>query len=65
VIFDEAHDVEDVAGQYFGASVSNYHFEELVRDVTAVSTRKEFRIAGVRPRPDDARRLCRQVSGIV
>jgi ATP-dependent DNA helicase DinG len=42
VIFDEAHDVEDVAGQYFGVSVSNYQFEELVRDVTAVATRKEF-----------------------
>jgi len=32
VIFDEAHQVEDVASQYFGFSVSNYRLEELVKD---------------------------------
>jgi ATP-dependent DNA helicase DinG len=42
VIFDEAHEVEDVAGQYFGVSISNYQFEELIRDVTAVAARKDF-----------------------
>lgn len=42
VIFDEAHDVEDVAGQYFGVSVSSYQFDELVRDVAALSHRKQF-----------------------
>ena len=42
VIFDEAHDVEEVAGQYFGVSVSSYQFEELARDVGAVAHRKEF-----------------------
>ena len=29
VIFDEAHELEDVAGSYFGVSVSNVRFEEL------------------------------------
>ena len=33
VVFDEAHEIEDVAGKYFGASVSNYQFQELVRDI--------------------------------
>jgi ATP-dependent DNA helicase DinG len=33
VIFDEAHELEDVAGNYFGISVSNLKVEELVRDV--------------------------------
>jgi ATP-dependent DNA helicase DinG len=33
VIFDEAHDLEDVAGSYFGVSVSNARFEELCRDI--------------------------------
>ena len=33
VIFDEAHDLEDVAGNYFGISVSNLRVEELARDV--------------------------------
>ena len=33
VIFDEAHELEDVASSYFGISVSNVKFEELVRDL--------------------------------
>ena len=32
VIFDEAHDLEDIASNYFGLSVSNLRFEELARD---------------------------------
>ncbi|HYA22766.1 MAG TPA: ATP-dependent DNA helicase [Terriglobales bacterium] len=35
VIFDEAHELEDVAGSYFGISVSNSRVEELGRDVEA------------------------------
>jgi len=33
VIFDEAHELEDVAGSYFGVSVSSARLEELCRDV--------------------------------
>ncbi|HEV2388555.1 MAG TPA: ATP-dependent DNA helicase [Candidatus Acidoferrales bacterium] len=32
VIFDEAHEIEDVASEYFGREISNYRFEELARD---------------------------------
>jgi ATP-dependent DNA helicase DinG len=32
LIVDEAHQLEDVATQYFGISVSNYRLEDLVRD---------------------------------
>jgi ATP-dependent DNA helicase DinG len=32
VIFDEAHEIEDVATDYFGRQISNYRFEELARD---------------------------------
>src|SRR6266478_1209130 len=32
VVFDEAHEVEDVASDYFGRQISNYRFEELGRD---------------------------------
>ena len=32
-IFDEAHELEDVAGTYFGVSVSNLRFDELARDI--------------------------------
>jgi len=35
VIFDEAHELEDVAGSYFGVGISNSRFEELCRDVEA------------------------------
>jgi len=33
VIFDEAHELEDVAGNYFGISVSNLRVEDLARDI--------------------------------
>jgi ATP-dependent DNA helicase DinG len=36
VIFDEAHELEDVASSYFGLSVSNIRFEELARDTDAL-----------------------------
>jgi ATP-dependent DNA helicase DinG len=42
VVLDEAHEIEDVVGQYFGISVSNYQFEELRRDIGAISRRKRF-----------------------
>lgn len=40
-ILDEAHQLEEVATQYFGVSVSNYRLEELARDV------ERFAAAGV------------------
>lgn len=33
VIFDEAHQVEDVAAEYFGFQVSNYQIEDTLRDL--------------------------------
>ena len=42
VIFDEAHEIEDVAGQYFGITVSNHQITDLVRDINATSRRKDF-----------------------
>ncbi len=42
VIFDEAHELEDVAGSYFGVSVSNSRFEELCRDVEAALQRNHL-----------------------
>src|SRR5258706_798495 len=32
VVFDEAHEMEDVASDYFGRQISNYRFEELASD---------------------------------
>jgi ATP-dependent DNA helicase DinG len=31
VVFDEAHEIEDVASDYFGRQISNYRFEELAQ----------------------------------
>src|SRR5207244_205340 len=32
VIFDEAHEIEDVGSDYFGRHISNFRFDELARD---------------------------------
>jgi ATP-dependent DNA helicase DinG len=42
VVFDEAHDIEDVAAQYFGVAVSNYRLQELRRDIAAMGRSKKF-----------------------
>lgn len=42
VIFDEAHEIEEVAGAYFGAGVSNYQIVDVLRDINAVARRKNF-----------------------
>ena len=42
VVFDEAHEIEDVAGQYFGISVSNLQIQELTKDTAAISRQKLF-----------------------
>ena len=42
VIFDEAHEIEDIAGQYFGFSVSSYRVQELRRDIAAMSRVRSF-----------------------
>ena len=36
VVFDEAHEMEDVASDYFGQQISNFRFEELARDADHV-----------------------------
>jgi ATP-dependent DNA helicase DinG len=52
VVFDEAHQIEDVAAEYFGAQVSSYQLEDIVRDlanlaITNVDANRELtKIAG-------------------
>jgi ATP-dependent DNA helicase DinG len=41
VIFDEAHELEDIASSYFGLSVSNLRFEDLIRDTEAMLKKGE------------------------
>ena len=62
MIFDEAHEIEDVAGQYFGVS----RFELSVRGTDARCRRlgasQGFRIGGTGPHPDHARAIAPRIS---
>jgi ATP-dependent DNA helicase DinG len=42
VVFDEAHEIEDVVGQYFGVAISNYRFQDLRRDIGVIARMKKF-----------------------
>jgi ATP-dependent DNA helicase DinG len=42
VVFDEAHEMEEVAGQHFGVQISNYRVDELARDIQGIAFRMEF-----------------------
>jgi ATP-dependent DNA helicase DinG len=53
VIFDEAHQIEDVAAEYFGAQVSSYQIEDMLRDlqtlpITDADANKELTKAAAR-----------------
>ena len=55
VIFDEAHELEEVASNYFGLSVSNLRFEELARDIDVLLARqRRLRRACPSPRNSSA-----------
>jgi ATP-dependent DNA helicase DinG len=47
VIFDEAHELEEIAGNYFGISVSNTRMEELARDIEALLQREKVYTPGI------------------
>ncbi len=47
VIFDEAHELEDVASQYFGIALSNARFDELARDTESMLRAKQASSSGV------------------
>lgn len=47
VVFDEAHELEDVASQYFGVALSNHRFDELARDTEAMLRAKGVSTAAV------------------
>jgi ATP-dependent DNA helicase DinG len=47
VVFDEAHELEDVAADYFGVTVSNLRVDELLRDTENTLKRAEVPFADV------------------
>ena len=48
VVFDEAHEIEEVASDYFGRQISSYRFEELARDTENVLRLLQIPAAAVR-----------------
>lgn len=42
VVFDEAHEIENVVGDYFGVTISNYRVQDLRRDISVISRLKKF-----------------------
>jgi ATP-dependent DNA helicase DinG len=57
IVVDEAHQLEDIATQYFGLAVSNYRLDELVRDSEHV-----FNAGIVADDTSDGRRAISRVS---
>jgi ATP-dependent DNA helicase DinG len=47
VVFDEAHELEDVAADYFGVTVSNLRIEDLLRDVESTLRRADIPLTDV------------------
>jgi ATP-dependent DNA helicase DinG len=57
LVLDEAHQLEDVATQYFGLSVSNYRLDDLVRD-----SERLLNTGGISDEDGEARRAVSRVS---
>jgi ATP-dependent DNA helicase DinG len=47
VVFDEAHEIEDVATRYFGLQVTNYRVEELARDTEITARLRDLQIPDI------------------
>jgi ATP-dependent DNA helicase DinG len=56
LVFDEAHEMEDVATQYFGMEMSSYRVEELARDTEATLKMKGIKSHEVLGAVGDLRR---------
>lgn len=55
VIFDEAHQLEEVITAYFGLAVSNYRVEELARDINRESATEKRSLVDLQGAVDDLR----------
>ncbi|HEX3471463.1 MAG TPA: helicase C-terminal domain-containing protein, partial [Silvibacterium sp.] len=61
VIFDEAHELEEVASSYFGISLSNIRFEELARDLETMLRAKNALSSGIASAAQTARERARML----
>jgi ATP-dependent DNA helicase DinG len=63
VIFDEAHELEDIASSYFGISLSNVRFEELARDLETMLRAKQALSSGLQSASQMLRERARMFFG--
>ncbi len=63
VIFDEAHELEDVASSYFGIALSNVRFEELARDLEMMLRAKHAYSSGLKATGELMRERARMFFG--
>ncbi|QMV19299.1 DEAD/DEAH box helicase [Granulicella sp. 5B5] len=63
VIFDEAHELEDVASQYFGIALSNARFDELARDTEMLLRAKKVSTAAIESATNSLRERSRMFFG--
>ena len=59
VIFDEAHELEDIAGAYFGLQISNIRFEELARDLDLLLRSRHSASSGAKAAAETTRERAR------
>ncbi len=63
VIFDEAHELEDVASSYFGINLSNLRFEELARDLETMLRARQAYSSSLKSTGDMLRERARMFFG--
>ena len=63
VIFDEAHDMEHVASDYFGVAVSQQRVEELARDTELLLRAKSISMSGIENATSSLRERSRMFFG--
>jgi ATP-dependent DNA helicase DinG len=59
VIFDEAHELEDIASQYFGIALSNARFDELARDTESLLRAKAVSTSAIESATQTIRERCK------
>jgi len=65
VIFDEAHELEDIASSYFGISLSNVRFEEMARDVETMLRKQKAYSSGLQTAVEMLRERSRMLFAVL
>jgi len=58
LVFDESHQIEEIATHYFGFTVSNYRLDELIRDIVRELKLSRFKFKPFDPLIDKLKTIC-------